>query len=234
MGIGTKEIGEVKEETYEFVSKVRKILTYAMWIWTVLVAVLAVWNFFDRANMDIPFFYLVLLWGIPIGVVALIRYLLPSTSYSKTVASGRVIHVEKDPEGKTLSTILGILNFESELCPPFTANVLLGMMMSKPDTPIICFRWKQNGVVLYSFQGGKDKEAFIDYRDVENHPDHKGLNLAVLPFEPSVIQKIKANSGMDYTTIFCREEKDKPVLIYSGQFDNSFLQALADLQNFQG
>jgi hypothetical protein len=222
----------MKEETYELVGKIRKILTWAMWLWTVLMLGLVGYaDLILRSNPDL--FSLALVWLIPLGVVALIRYLLPSTSYSKTV-NGRPIHVEKDPGGKALSTPLGTLNLGSELCPQFTANVLLAIMDSKREEPLVCFTWPPNGVYLYSFQAGKEKESFIDYRGIENDTGRNGWTRALIPLQ-GAIEKMKVNSGLDYTLIFCRkEDPGTPVLIFGGSFDASFLQALEDLQKFIG
>ena len=217
------------EEAYEFVGKVRKILTWMMRLWTILLVGVTAYAYLTGANPGLLF--LAIVWAIPFGVIALIRYLLPRTSYSKTV-NGRVIHAEKDPTGKALTTILGSVSLGSESCPPFTANIILGVMESKPEEPVVYFTWKPNGVFLYSFQAGKEKEAFIDYRDIENDTGPNGWTRAGIPLG-SAIEKMKVNSGLSYTMIFFRkEDPGTPILIYPGEFDNSFLQALQDLKNF--
>jgi hypothetical protein len=107
-------------------------------------------------------------------------------------------------------------------------------MESKPEEPVVYFTWKPNGVFLYSFQAGKEKETFIDCRDIENDTGPNGWTRAGIPLG-SAIDKMKVNSGLSYTMIFFRkEDPGKPNLIYPGEFDNSFLQALQDLKAFQG
>jgi len=229
----------MKEETYELIRKVKKILTVAMCIWSALIVAFAAFNYKLPVDLNALFYFVLLFWLLPVGVVALVRYLLPTTSYVKTAASGRPIQIEKDQDGKIATTVLGSMGLQSELCNKFEVLMTLSRSLTDPDLPLmLVFRWQPNGVRLFSFTGARfakeesERDTFLDFNNVTNTNDRSGRTMAVVPLPQEVLTKIEHNGGMDYIMIFCALGKDDPVLAHPSQFDMTLVNAIHDLENF--